>query len=66
MVNIFKDNEKLTVTNGAFETIFKPLGYKLVIETTSEEKPKMVEPEIKKDTVIEKKVSSKKTTKKED
>lgn len=66
MVNIFKGNDKLTVTNGAFETIFKPLGYNIFIETTVEEKPKVVKPEIKKDTVIEKKVSSKKTIKKED
>lgn len=66
MVNIFKGNEKLTVTNGAFETIFKPLGYNLIIEATVVEEPKVVKPEIKKDTVIEKKVNVKKNIKKED
>lgn len=38
MIRIFKDKDIKTVTKGAFESIFKPLGYKQVIEV-KEEKP---------------------------
>lgn len=38
MIRIFKDKDIQVVTKGAFESIFKPLGYKQVIEV-KEEKP---------------------------
>lgn len=38
MIRIFKDKDIKIVTKGAFESIFKPLGYKQVIEV-KEEKP---------------------------
>lgn len=38
MIRIFKNNDVQLVTKGAFESIFKPLGYKQVIEL-KEEKP---------------------------
>ena len=38
MIRIFKNNDVQLVTKGAFESIFKPLGYKQVIEV-KEEKP---------------------------
>lgn len=38
MIRIFKDKDVKIVTKGAFESIFKPLGYKQVIEV-KEEKP---------------------------
>lgn len=41
MVTISKGNEKIIVTKGAYEQLFKPLGYTIV------SKPKPVEPTIK-------------------
>lgn len=38
MIRIFKNSDVQLVTKGAFESIFKPLGYKQVIEV-KEEKP---------------------------
>lgn len=38
MIRIFKNNDVQLVTKGAFESIFKPLGYKQFIEV-KEEKP---------------------------
>lgn len=32
MIRIYKNNDMQIVTKGAFESIFKPLGYKQVIE----------------------------------
>lgn len=36
MIRIFKNNDVQLVTKGAFESIFKPLGYKQVIEVKEE------------------------------
>ena len=38
MIRIFKNNDVQLITKRAFESIFKPLGYKQVIEV-KEEKP---------------------------
>lgn len=32
MIRIFKDRDNKMVTRGAYETFYKPLGYKIVIE----------------------------------
>ena len=32
MIRIFKNNQTMTVTKGAYESFFKPLGYQVVIE----------------------------------
>lgn len=39
MIRIFKDNDVKVVTNGVYNQLYKPLGYKPVIE---EEKPRVV------------------------
>ena len=35
MIRIFKDKDIKIVTKGAYETIFKPLGYNVVLEETN-------------------------------
>lgn len=44
MIRIFKNNQTMTVTKGAYESFFKPLGYQVVIEVKEKpvkaEKPK--------------------------
>lgn len=32
MIRIFKDNDNKYVTKGAYETFYKPLGYKIVLD----------------------------------
>lgn len=32
MVRIYKDNDNKYVTKGAYETFYKPLGYKIVLD----------------------------------
>lgn len=39
MIRIYKDNNQKLVTKGAYETFYKPLGYKTVIEN----KPRKIE-----------------------
>ena len=39
MIRIYKDNDQKLVTKGAYETFYKPLGYKTVIEN----KPQKIE-----------------------
>lgn len=39
MIRIFKDNDVKVVTNGAYKQLYKPLGYKPIIE---EKKSKVV------------------------
>lgn len=38
MIKIYKDNNIKTVTKGAYETFYKSLGYKIIIEN-AQEKP---------------------------
>jgi hypothetical protein len=42
MIRIYKDNDNKYVTKGAYETFYKPLGYKIVldIEPQKIEEPK--------------------------
>ena len=42
MIRIYKQDDKKYVTKGAYETFYKPLGYKLIIEnkTRKIEEPK--------------------------
>lgn len=42
MLKVFKDGHVAVVTRGAYEDIYKPLGYKLASEK-EEKEPKMVE-----------------------
>lgn len=39
MIRIYKDNDKKYVTQGAYESFYKPLGYKTIME----EKPQKIE-----------------------
>lgn len=39
MIRIYKDNDNKCVTKGAYETFYKPLGYKIVLDI----KPQKVE-----------------------
>ena len=39
MIRIYKDKDQKYVTKGAYETFYKPLGYKTIIE----EKPQQIE-----------------------
>ena len=39
MIRIYKDNDNKYVTKGAYETFYKPLGYKIVLDI----KPQKVE-----------------------
>lgn len=32
MIRIYKDNDNKYVTKGAYETFYKPLGYKIVLD----------------------------------
>lgn len=34
MIRIYKDRDIKTVTQGAYETFYKPLGYNIIIEET--------------------------------
>ena len=43
MIRIYKDTDYKVVTRGAYDTFYKPLGYKPVIEQEVVEKPKKVE-----------------------
>lgn len=42
MIRIYKQDDKKYVTKGAYETFYKPLGYKIVLEEKTQEieKPK--------------------------
>lgn len=64
MIRIYKDTDSKVVTKGAYNTFYKPLGYKIVIEQTVSKKPKqekVVEnTEVQEDT----RVTSSKRTKK--
>ena len=59
MIRIYKDNDIKLVTQGVYNNLYKPLGYKPVIEEKKEKtvinEPKVVEPEGK--TVINKESS---------
>lgn len=50
MILIHKDNEVRKVTKGAFESFFKPLGYKIIIDTKVKEVKKDIP---KKEEIIE-------------
>ena len=69
MLRIYKDNDVKVVTNGVYNSLYKPLGYKPVIESKpiTEKKPvnKTITPVAEKVTNEgnEKKVSVKKTKK---
>ena len=39
MIRIYKDNDNKYVTKGAYETFYKPLGYKIVLDI----KPQKIE-----------------------
>ena len=39
MIRIYKDNDNKYVTKGAYETFYKPLGYKIVLDV----KPQKIE-----------------------
>ena len=43
MIRIYKDNDNKYVTKGAYETFYKPLGYKIVLEVKPQktEEPKV-------------------------
>jgi len=72
MLRIYKDKDIKVVTKGAYETFFKPLGYKVVLEQREEpkvEKPAkpIMEPEKQEEIVTERKKSAfVKKNKKED
>lgn len=42
MIRIYKDKDNKYVTKGAYETFYKPLGYKIVLDITPQkiEEPK--------------------------
>lgn len=46
MIRIFKDNDVKLVTNGVYNSLYKPLGYKPIIEVKEEPKkePVVVQP----------------------
>jgi len=48
MIRIYKDNDNKYVTKGAYETFYKPLGYKIVLDI----KPQKIE-EPKKETKVQ-------------
>lgn len=48
MIRIYKDNDNKYVTKGAYETFYKPLGYKIVLDI----KPQEIE-EPKKETKVQ-------------
>ena len=48
MIRIYKDNDNKYVTKGAYETFYKPLGYKIVLDI----KPQKIE-EIKEETKVQ-------------
>ena len=39
MIRIYKDDDNKYVTKGAYETFYKPLGYKIILD----EKPQVIE-----------------------
>ena len=43
MIRIFKDNDVKLVTNGVYNSLYKPLGYKPIIEEPKKE-PVVVQP----------------------
>ena len=48
MIRIYKDNDNKYVTKGAYETFYKPLGYKIVLDI----KPQKIE-ELKEETKVQ-------------
>lgn len=48
MIRIYKDNDNKYVTKGAYETFYKPLGYKIVLDI----KPQKIE-EIKEEIKVQ-------------
>lgn len=48
MIRIYKDNDNKYVTKGAYETFYKPLGYKIVLDV----KPQKIE-ESKEETEVQ-------------
>lgn len=48
MIRIYKDNDNKYVTKGAYETFYKPLGYKIVLDV----KPQKIE-ESKEETKVQ-------------
>lgn len=48
MIRIYKDNDVKVVTKGVYNSLYKPLGYKPIIE---EKKPKVVIQQPKDETV---------------
>lgn len=52
MIRIYKDNDVKLVTQGVYNSMYKPLGYKPIIEET---KPKAVvkEPKVEEPKVVE-------------
>jgi len=61
MIRIFKENDIKVVTNGVYNSLYKPLGYKPVIEEVKEEQ--VIQPK-KEEVKPEKTKESSKTTKK--
>lgn len=64
MLTIVKDKEKKIVSNGAFESFYKPLGYEIVTGTKSVEK-KEVKPVTKENEKKEYDVKSDRSVKNE-
>lgn len=46
MIRIYKNNDNKYVTKGAYESFYKPLGYKIVIDETKENKVQLDNQEI--------------------
>lgn len=42
MVRIYKDNDVKVVTQGAYNTFYKPLGYKIVLEQKNQEEHNII------------------------
>lgn len=46
MIRIYKNNDNKYVTKGAYESFYKPLGYKIVIDEKKENKVQLDNQEI--------------------
>ena len=71
MIRIYKDNDNKLVTKGAFEQIYKPLGYNIILDVVEgkvEEQidEKVIDKPMENETVIKpKRVSSSRKNKRE-
>ena len=62
MIRIYKDNDVKVVTQGAYENIYKSMGYNIVIENKTIKKVEPVIVEEKKPIAIDKKENKQKET----